>query len=224
MFDPVCHWLSALNHTQGHDGQGCPQGGPLRGAPVRGCGNVRRVSWERALLELFDELEVKAEGLAQESRDDDVADLARVEYAEVTLADRLHGAVGTPVVIHAAGDLTLTGRLERVGRGCAAVLSADHPRGLQVVNADHVLSVVSTSQRAMFEPARGVTSRLGLASAIRHLAEEVHTITVRLSDGRRVVGDLRRVGADFVELVPEAEVAPAPLLVPLPAVVTVGVA
>lgn len=179
-----------------------------------------RMHWERALLELFDELETQASGMSLQSRDDDVVDLARAEYAEVTLAERLHGAVGGPVTLEASGAVTVRGQLERVGQGCAAVTSSDVPRVLHLVNLAHVLTVLTASPRAAAAAALPLASRLGFASAVRHLADEVDAVTVRLCDGRRFTGRLVRVGADFIELASEGGVGET--LVPLAAAATVA--
>jgi hypothetical protein len=176
--------------------------------------------WEQALLELFDDLETQAAGLAQQAREDDAADLARAEYAEIALNERLHGSVGTLVVLEAAGSVVVRGSLQRVGQGCVAVASSEAPRVLHLVNLDHVLSVATGSPRAASSTALPLTSRLGFASAVRHLADDVDEVALRLYDARRVTGRLVRVGADFVELVPDER--RHPVLVPLAAVVTVA--
>ena len=180
------------------------------------------MSWEHALLDLFDHLEARADGLAQERREEDVADLARAEYADVGLAERLHGSVGRTVVLEVAGGTRLRGRLERVGRGCAAVRPAEKAV-LHLVNLDHVLTVATDSARAVASSTMPVTSRLGLASAVRHLTEEVDVVVVRLVDGRTVSGQVVRVGADFLEVLREKEAAEGALvLVPFAAVVTLA--
>lgn len=176
--------------------------------------------WEKALLELFDDLETRAAGLAHQAREVDVADLARAEYAEVTLTERLHGSVGTVVRLETNGSVPVSGLLERVGQGCVAVAASEAPRGLHLVNLDHVLSVTTGSSRAASSTALPVTSRLGFASAVRHLADEVDEVALQLCDARRLTGRLVRVGADFLELVPEHR--PDVVLVPLAAVVTLA--
>lgn len=180
------------------------------------------MSWEQVLLDLFDDLEARAAGLAQERREEDVADLARAEYAEIGLAERLQGSVGGTVVLELTGGAGLRGRLDRVGRGCAALTPAELPV-LHLVNLAHVLSVATASPRAAVDRTLPVTSRLGLASAVRHLTEEVDVVAVRLADGRRVSGQVARVGADFVELLTgDGAAAGLPVLVPLAAVVTLA--
>jgi hypothetical protein len=180
------------------------------------------VTWERGLLALFDELETQASGLAHEAREADVADLARSAYAEVGLGQRLLGCTGRHVTVRAAGGLELRGRVARVGRGVMVLESESGPHRLRLVNTDHLVDVVTASRRALDEDRVGVTARLGLASAIRHLAEEVDTVVAHLCDGRRLRGALSRVGADFVELSREplgGEEAGVAVMVPLAALV-----
>ena len=93
-----------------------------------------------------------------------------------------------------------------------------------MVNLDHVLRVATGARGAAAEPLQDVTARLGLASAVRLLAEDVDTVAVTTTDGRRLVGRIDRVGADFVEVSPDvadydASVAQETALVPLRAVV-----
>jgi hypothetical protein len=178
------------------------------------------MSWEDALLDLFDDLESRAEGLAQEARDAEVAELARAEYAEVPLQARLHGAQGSLVHLEMAGGARLVARVERVGRGCAVVTSESAPRGLHLLNLTHLLAVRAESARAADEAVLPLTARLGLASAVRHLAEEVASLAVQRADGVRLVGDVVRVGADFLELC--SEDAAGNLLVPLAAIVSLA--
>lgn len=190
------------------------------------------MSWEQSLLDLFDDLEAQAAGLSLVARDEDVADLARAEYAEVTLVARLHGSLGLAVGLVVAGGTAVRGVLERVGRGCAVVRSTDVPRGLHLVNLDHVHTVSTPSSRSEAEASLPVTSRLGMASAVRHLAADVDEVALRLPDGRRVTGVVARVGADFLEVVPTDPTDPtgpagptaerAGLLVPFASVVTLA--
>jgi hypothetical protein len=50
-------------------------------------------------------------------------------------------------------------------------------------------------------PARPLTARLSLASALRGVAEERDEVVLHRADGALVRGPLGRVGADFVEVV-----------------------
>lgn len=180
-----------------------------------------RVSWEARLTGLFDDLESQAEGLALTARDADVADLGRSEYAEVDLAGRLHASVGLVVRL----ELTGWGRrgvlLQRVGAGCALVTEVEAvATPSSVVNLDHLLGVSGLAAGTRPEALRRVTARLGLASALRHLSEDVGAVCVVRPDGTKRQGTLARLGADFVELAPpDARVLE---VVPLSAVVAVS--
>lgn len=161
------------------------------------------VGWEERLLAVFDDLEQQAEGLALVARETDVDELARAEYAEVELAARLHASVGRLVTL----DLSGWGRrevvLQRVGRGCAVVREPRQGAPVAVLNLGHLLGASGLDAGARPEELRRVTARLGLASALRHLAEEVDRVAVVRTDGERRSGGLGRLGADFLEVVDE---------------------
>src|SRR3954454_8398380 len=81
--------------------------------------------WEERLLDLFDDLEQQAEGLALIGRDAEVAELSRAEYAQVDLADRLHASEERSVRFGVNGFGLIEARLARVGEGWC--LLADGP-------------------------------------------------------------------------------------------------
>ena len=123
--------------------------------------------WEERLLDLFDDLEQQADGLALAERDALVVEQSRAEYAEVDLASRLAASVG--------------------GRAWVVVLAAvRRARGL--------------SDGAVDAAARPLTTRLGLASALRGLAEGRSETVVHGPDGQVTRAVLGRVGRDFVEV------------------------
>jgi hypothetical protein len=158
------------------------------------------VSWEKRVLDLFDDLEQQAEGLALAERDAAVAELGRAEYAEVELLSRLHASVGHLVQLHVRGPGTLRGNLRRVGAGWC-MLSAEPPATAEtVVSTAALLSARGLSPRAVPDAARGPLARLGLGSVLRRMAEEPEDVVLALLDGEARRGLLRRVGSDFVEL------------------------
>jgi hypothetical protein len=158
------------------------------------------VSWEKRVLDLFDDLEQQAEGLALVERDATVAELGRAEYAEVELLSRLHASVGHLVQLHVRGLGTLRGSLRRVGAGWC-MLSAEPPGTTEtVVSIAALVSARGLSPRAVPEAARGPLARLGLGSVLRRMAEEPDDVVLALVDGEARRGQLRRVGSDFVEL------------------------
>jgi hypothetical protein len=163
------------------------------------------MTWERRLLDLFDDLEQQAEGAALVARDAEVAELARAEYSEVGLADRWHASVGHHVELTAVGGLAVRGRVARVGAGwCLVATAEDGPEGQEwLVTLAGLLSVRGLSPQAQPEPLRRVTSRLGLASVLRGIAEDQDAVTVVLANGERRRGRIGRVGRDFLELLVE---------------------
>ncbi len=162
--------------------------------------------WEEQLLGFFEDLEQQAEGLALAERDAEVAERGRAEYAQVALSSRLHASPGRRLTLGVPGCGPLTGTLSRVGRdwclldtgGCEWVVrlaAVTHLRGL--------------ADRGVPESAQPLGGRLGVGSAFRGLAESRTTVAVHAVDGTTYRGLLRRVGADFVELLPVPEEAAA---------------
>jgi hypothetical protein len=175
------------------------------------------VTWEKRVLDLFDDLEQQAEGLALAERDATVAELGRAEYAEVELAARLHASVGHPVQLVVQGAGTVHGRLQRVGSGWC-VVQGDDGRSGTVARTAALISARGLSPRAVPEVARGPLARLGFASVLRRLAEEAQPLVMVLVDGAVRRGSPLRVGADFVEVTAgDGGVE----VVPFPAVATV---
>ena len=171
------------------------------------------MSWERRLLDLFDDLEQQAEGAALVARDAEVAELARAEYSEVDLASRLHASLDRLVELSLRDGLVVRGRMSRVGDGWCLVCEAPErpPDGQEwLVALSAIATVRGLSAHAQPSSVQPVTGRLGLGSALRRVAEELVTVTFFLVDGRRRQGRLGRVGKDFVELVAEGGVEVVP--------------
>lgn len=156
------------------------------------------MGWETDLFALFDDLEQQAGSLAAAERADDVADRSRAEYRSVTLASRLMASVGTEVTISAEGIDAVTGRIDRVADGWLLVSTAQHD---WVINQAAVNGVVGASVRSVPEVAWSSLARLGLGSALRRIAEAGERCVLHQRNGQRHEGTLRRIGADFCELV-----------------------
>jgi hypothetical protein len=161
------------------------------------------MGWEERLLDLFDDLEQQAEGLALADRDAEVAERSRAEYAQVDLASRLHASVGRTLVIGVAGVGQLDATVLRAGRGWCLVRARDHEWVLRLASFTYLRGL---SVRAVAEPARPVTARLGLGSVLRGLAGEGTVVVVHRLDGSLGRGRLLRVGGDFLELAVEDSV------------------
>ncbi|HEX5988329.1 MAG TPA: hypothetical protein VFY86_17525 [Nocardioides sp.] len=153
--------------------------------------------WEERLLAVFDDLEQQAEGLALGARDAEVAELGRAEYAAVDVAARLHGALGSRLRLTVTGLGALDGRLARVGSDWLLLDTGTHE---WLVRLDALAELRGLGERALDQPHRPPTARLGFASALRGVAEDRATVLLHRQDGASVRGVPRRVGADFVEL------------------------
>ena len=164
--------------------------------------------WEERLLGFFEDLEQQAEGLALAERDAEVAERGRAEYARVALTSRLHASLGRRVTLGVPGCGPLTGTLSRVGRDWCLL---DGGGREWVVRLTAVAHLRGLTDRAVPESAQPLAARLGTGSAFRGLAESRTTVVVHALDGTTYRGLFRRVGADFVELLPGAdEAAPSP--------------
>ena len=164
------------------------------------------MSWERRLLDLFEDLEQRAEGAVLAARDAEVAELARAEYSQIDLAARCHASVGADVELAGPAGLVVHGRVARVGAGWCLVVSRAGDRATMhewLFILSGLLSARGLSPQARPVSTRPVTARLGLGSVLRTMAEERGTVTLVRCDGERRQGVLGRVGSDFVELVGE---------------------
>ena len=153
--------------------------------------------WEERLLDLFDDLEQQAAGLALSERDALVAEQSRAEYATLDLAARLHASTGSRLQVDVTGLGTLDATLTRVGDGWC-LLDAAGPTWVVPLRA--VTAFRGLASGAVAVPARSVVSRLGLGSALREMAEDRADVVLHRLDGQLVRGVLGRVGLDFVEV------------------------
>jgi hypothetical protein len=69
-----------------------------------------------------------------------------------------------------------------------------------IVREAAITAVTGASERAVPAVAWEAMARLGIGSALRRLAESGERCLLHLLDGARHEGELRRVGADFVEV------------------------
>ncbi len=156
------------------------------------------MGWEEDLFALFDDLEQQASAMAAAERAPEIADRSRAEYQSVTLASRLMASVGTEVTVVAEGVGSVTGVVERVADGWLLISAGHHD---WVVNLVAVTSVEGASVRSVPEIAWSPLTQLGLASALRRIAEAGERCLIHQRDGSRREGTLRRIGQDFCEVV-----------------------
>jgi hypothetical protein len=155
------------------------------------------MSWEERLLDLFDDLEQQAEGLALVERDAAVAELSRAEYATVDLLSRLHASIDHPVVLAVSGVGRIEATMARTGTDWVLAVAPPHE---WIVRVAALAQVAGLSDRAVETRHQPVSSRVGLGSVLRSIAESRAPVVVHHIEGASVRGRLRRVGADFVEL------------------------
>ncbi|WP_028471646.1 hypothetical protein [Nocardioides alkalitolerans] len=179
------------------------------------------MSWEEQLFALFDDLEQQATAAYDVERSWEVADRSRAEYRSVTLASRLMASVDAEVVLDVRGVGPVSGALRRVGEGWCLV----EARGSDWVLRTEALDVVrGASERSRPEAAWSPVQRLGVATALRRLADAAVPCVLHLVTGARHHAVVVRVGSDFLEVrVGERErgTAPRVLLVALAAVAAV---
>lgn len=156
------------------------------------------MGWEDDLFALFDDLEQQADALYDAERAPEIADRSHSAYQQVTLAGRLMASVDREIVLDVLGVGAVAGTLERVGTGWYVVRG---PAQDWVIRAQAVATVHGASTRALPEVAWSPVSKLGLGSALRRIAESGERCVLHQVDGARHDGELRRVGADFVEVV-----------------------
>ncbi|MCA1984540.1 hypothetical protein [Nocardioides nematodiphilus] len=160
------------------------------------------MSWEEELFALFDDLESQASAAYAADREAEIADRSRAEYQQVALAGRLMASVGRAVALDVRGVGLLQGSIERVASGWLLLASTGGQDW--IVREAAIASVAGASERAVPAVAWEAVARLGIGSALRRLAESGERCLLHLLDRSRYDGVLRRVGADFVEVVDDA--------------------
>jgi hypothetical protein len=153
--------------------------------------------------QLFADLEARFEAEQAAADRADEPSRTRHEVGALRLADRLRGALGTPVGVLCRGAGQVAGTLEDVGsdwlllrddlgRDCLVALSA-------------VRAVSGLGRRtAPAEDAGPVRGRLDLRRALRGLARDRAGVQMVLEDGTALHGTIDRVAADYVELAEHA--------------------
>jgi hypothetical protein len=149
--------------------------------------------------QLFADLQAQFDAQETAAERSEAASRARSEIGAVRLAERLRGALGSPVVLACGGAGPVSGVLTDVGVDWLLLAGDGGREDLVAVRA--VRTVGGLGRRtAVPEPAGGVRSRLDLRWALRGLARDRAVVRVVLDDGAVLTGTLDRVGVDYVEL------------------------
>lgn len=156
------------------------------------------MSWEEELFAVLEDLEHQADGMFAAERELEVADRSRAEYHQVTLASRLMATLGEPVTLEVLGIGQVAGTLQRVGAEWCLLRGGGQE---WVVPSGALVGVLGPSPRSVPEVAWSPLHRLGLASALRRIADAGGHCVVHLVNGRHQEARLIRVGRDFAEAV-----------------------
>ncbi len=154
-------------------------------------------AWEETMFAIFDDLEQQAEGLALAQRDASVAELTVAEYAQISMAARVHASLGREVRVRLIGGLVIAGRLARAGEDWMMVVDAGSEN---IIDRRAVVAMSGLSARAASEETWGVVDRLSLRTLLRRLAAGACDCAVQFIDGQSIEGRVGRVGRDFLEL------------------------
>lgn len=149
--------------------------------------------------QLFADLQAQFEAEEAAGERAESASRARSEIGALGIADRLRGALGSPVVLGCRGVGSVSGVLLEVGADWLLVEDGGARQSLVATAA--VRTVAGLGRRtAAPEPAGPVRGQLDLRRALRGLARDRSAVQIVLDDGTVLGGTLDRVGADYVEL------------------------
>jgi hypothetical protein len=151
-----------------------------------------------AVPAMLEDLEQLATGLALEERDDAVRELAQAAYAEVSLGERLHAAVGVQVRVRLEGDWEISGTVQRVGADFLALATVRPRKRSWIVRTAALRWIEGLPERARPAATLGVTARLGITSAIRRLLDR--ECVLYGTDAVTTTAIPVRIGADFVQV------------------------
>lgn len=150
--------------------------------------------WEKLLGDMPSEV--------QHGRDDaelwvEVAERTRMEYARVSLTDRLRGSLAAELRLDVTGAGSVAGVLRGVGPDW---LLLDEPSCSNVVALAALLDVRGLGQHSR-GPEDLVDERFALGSVLRGISRDREQVRLTRIDGKLLQGRLNRVGADHVDIV-----------------------
>jgi hypothetical protein len=153
--------------------------------------------------QLFADLEARFEAEQAAAEQDGTTSRTRHEMGAVRLADRLGGALGSPVVLLCRGAGSVPGTLAEIGPDWLLLVDE---QGRECLVASAAVRAVSGLGRrtAPAQDEGPVRGRLDLRRALRGLARDRAAVQVVLDEGTRLSGTIDRVGADHLELAEHA--------------------
>ncbi|UKA48507.1 hypothetical protein LFT48_13745 [Arthrobacter sp. FW305-123] len=149
---------------------------------------------------LFRDLEGQLANTRALEVESEITERARVESAGIEVADRLRGARGAEIKIVLIGGQTIRGRLNHVGSQW--LILAEGARQW-LLPYSSVLSYQGLGRVAL-KPESQIQQSLGIASALRALAQDRTEVVVHLKasagEGFGLQGVMDKVGRDFFDL------------------------
>lgn len=143
-------------------------------------------------------MEAQFAAAGQRELESEIAELTRVERAQLELIDRLRGAVGTELQVMLRESLQFTGTLTHVGQDWLLLAVAERS---VLVPVPSIVWIAGLGSWAL-KPAGRI--RRTLASALRTLARDRAAVNVHLAAGAgresALAGFLDGVGSDSLEL------------------------
>lgn len=149
---------------------------------------------------LFADLEAQLAAAERADLDVEIGERARVEAANIELADRLRGSLGTRIGVHLGSGRIHEGILSHAGSEWLVLDEERHQLLIPYASAAHYAGL----SRLAVGAGSIVRQRLGLASALRGLARDRASLAVMVSRGAAdesvLHGLIDRVGRDFLDL------------------------
>ncbi|HLS49417.1 MAG TPA: Fis family transcriptional regulator [Actinomycetaceae bacterium] len=152
--------------------------------------------------ELLADLEGEFDGALAAQQDDEVAELAEGELAQVEFADRIRARLGGELHVRLINGETLRGRL----RDSAAAWLLVELEGSEMLIPMQAVVAAWPLGLAATHPT-GVERRLGIGHALRALARDGSHVRVRTTAGDHT-GRISRVGRDHIDVVDAAQERP----------------
>jgi hypothetical protein len=154
------------------------------------------VRWD----DLFDDLEAQADALELAERAGEIDERSRIEYAAITLLDRVRGAHGRWAGVRVLGGASFAGHVCRVGSDWVLIDDGVGRESLVLLSAVRSVHGLDRYADVTTGTAAPVSARLSWRSVLRGIARDRSGVHVHLVDGSGLDATLDRVGADFVEL------------------------
>lgn len=146
---------------------------------------------------IFEDLEGQFAHHQQEEARAVSEDLTRAEQAQLTLADRLRGALGCRLTLHLGTAVRASGVVQEVAAQWVALAAEGGGRSAIVPLAAVVMVEGLPSRARLAEDS--VSSVRGLGSVLREIARDRSVVRLETTGGA-VIGRIAAVGADALDI------------------------